>query len=67
METAAPFAVECMHCRRQRVDGVWVARPANGHPVGTKVSHGLCDECDETYYSDAAIEAALKKENDDVR
>jgi hypothetical protein len=59
METENIF-VECMHCHRERVNGAWVE---NTIPPGSKVSHGLCDECDELYYSEAAIEAALKKEN----
>jgi len=63
METNTIF-VECMHCRRQRVDGVWVE---NTIPAGARVSHGLCAECDSKYYSDEEIAKAFaKKENDHV-
>jgi hypothetical protein len=51
METETIY-VACMRCNRQRVDGVWIE---NAIPAGVKVSHGLCDECDEKYYSDKAI------------
>ena len=52
MDATETIFVECMCCRRQRVNGVWVE---NKIPVGAKVSHGLCEDCDEKYYSDKAI------------
>ena len=50
--------VACMRCNRQRVDGTW---GENKIPAGAKVSHGLCDDCDEKYYSDEAIAKAFEK------
>jgi len=57
METEIIF-VECMCCKMQRVDGVWVE---NKIPDGAKVSHGLCEKCESKYYSDEAIAKAFEK------
>jgi hypothetical protein len=35
--------VVCSYCQRQRCSGQWIV--ALPPPVGTLVSHGICEEC----------------------
>ena len=51
----------CMHCLRERRQGIWVDAPAAGYPPEVRLSHGMCPACEETYYSEDAIRAAVRR------
>jgi len=41
------FRVVCLHCRQERIDGIW---QDNDYDEDDLISHGICDKCFELIY-----------------